>query len=727
MFALRNTFARSEQWRVEWAFRNCISVALVAFLYLYGDTKHTLTQYGIASTSFATIVTSFVKDVTLGATLTNSWGCILGAFIASVISWLHFTVIRTYYEDSVPYGATIFTIFISAFVLQYLELVPITKKFACGMIPLNIIGNRLRPYPNKYVWGLFMAVLIGAACSIAGCVLPLPVRLASTELRSRISYFSEALSSVMHDISQSWLYNFKDVGVYEAKSKTRSRSNSRTEPRGRSNSRPETRSRSDSRGKDRAPGTVSSPKSSRKGIQCVVVLQNPEDHTASAAPRPVNENPHWRKLRLAVRASSAFKRCGLVGLDGVSCNPMRKFNTRYIRMELVKFLNESLPFLQSRNLESGFGLTRRVANRCAKFVKLAQNLLLIITKLETHMDNMEKAQEFRNLYMAFFARPNMQYGLSLYAGCISDAVESIARVLVVQSVLDDELLTPGDEGFRAVDAAARLLRARSYFDSQYLQARKDVFHAQAQTAEPADHLNESTEMTDRAEAKETEGHLAVAVSAPSPAHNASGEAVLVSYSAEFNAGVDKVGLRAHTKAMMDVNSILFLLDTMSRLLTEFWSNEDLVTMSQHDSINPSDGTTTDYEDPVSEFSVDTVRYGDHFRRVASKFVQGTVNFLYEIFPTRQAHLFCVPINPHNGEFEMTKTIRVRLKMALKVACGMVLGATYGLKSNVTSSPALVSLSIAFMSGGAVSGISVMTALNRSAGELVLMLSLFNYF
>jgi len=194
-------------------------------------------------------------------------------------------------------------------------------------------------------------------------------------------------------------------------------------------------------------------------------------------------NPHWRKLRLIVLTIGAFKYRQYSKKSGSlhGGDPRRKYNTRFLRMELVNYLQETLPYLQSRNLETGFGFTRRVGNRCAKFVKLIQDILLIITKFEGHIESMEKCPEFHYLYEAFFLRPNLHYGFAVYVQSIVDVIMSISVVLVEQSVFDDQLLTPGNEGFKAVAAAAKLIRARKYFDAEYLKARRDLFYPRAET------------------------------------------------------------------------------------------------------------------------------------------------------------------------------------------------------------------------------------------------------
>jgi len=727
MSPLRNLFARSEQWRLEWGFRNCVSVAFVAFLYLYFPTKNHLTRYGAASTSFATVVTAFVKDVTIGATISNGWACLLGAFIATLYSYIYFQIVRTQYSDHVPLLLTLLCIFIPTFIFQYMEMVPITKKFAVGMVPLYLIGYRNKANPTFFIWGLFLAVLIGCGCALVGCFLPFPPRLASAELRERIEYFSVAMSSLLKDQSQSWLSTYKDNSkdVYSSSKVVRSRSESLRATRG--------HSQSVSSNPGLSPGVFV-----RKKVRSTSDLQVVVEDASVTAPNvilPLSEiilyveNSHWRKLRLAILTVAAFRRTKTAQKGSFThTNPKRKYNTRFIRMELVNYLQESLPYLQSRNLETGFGFSRRVGNRCAKYVKLIQDILLIITKLESHIESMEKCLKFHYLYMAFFSRPNLHYGMTLYADSLAETIMTISNVLVVQSVLDDDLLTPGDEGFRAVEAAAKLMRARDYFDGEYLKARKDIFYPHPdEPGEDGLHPDATQEGPSENSAPTVDHTATVGSSLPAaPAVSLAspvGGPFIPIRARKFISKKEKAALRADTKAMLEVNSIIFLLDTMSRLLLEFWPAEDLMKMAQHDTLKPHPivmhhAPPAVYEPLVEGEEGDSLMTRLPFWRNVNKFSNGARRFVWELFPTNQSHLIptYTPGQPVK-RWMLTKTIKQRLVMAAKVSVGMTVAAFYGIIAN-RPSPHLSSLTIAFLAGGAVTGINVMTCINRAAGTSI---------
>lgn len=727
MSPLRNLFARSEQWRLEWGFRNCVSVAFVAFLYLYFPTKDHLTRYGAASTSFATVVTAFVKDVTIGATISNGWACLLGAFIATLYSYIYFLIVRTQYPDHVPLLVTLLCIFIPTFIFQYMEMVPITKKFAVGMVPLYLIGYRNKANPNFFIWGLFLAVLIGCGCALVGCFLPFPPRLASAELRERVEYFSVAMSSLLKDQSQAWLATYKDVhskDVHSSSRIVRSRSESLRATRGHSHSV--------SSNPGMSPGMFV-----RKKVRSTSDLQVVTEDTSVPAPDAIMplsevimyvENSHWRKLRLAILAVSAFRKTKHAKKGSFShSNSKRKYNTRFIRMELVNYLQESLPHLQSRNLETGFGFSRRVGNRCAKYVKLIQDILLIITKLESHIESMEKCLKFHYLYMVFFSRPNLHYGMALYAHSLAETIMTISQVLVVQSVLDDDLLTPGDEGFRAVEAAAKLMRARDYFDGEYLKARKDIFYPHPhepgeETVPDAAQEGSSGNPAPPADQTALVGSSPPDAPAASPASPTGGPFIPIR-ARKFISKKEKAALRADTKAMLEVNSIIFLLDTMSRLLLEFWPPEDLVKMAQHHTLKPHaipmhHTPPAVYEPLVEGEEGNSLTAKLQFWRNVHKFSNGARRFVWELFPTNQSHLIptYTPGQP-SKRWVLTKTIKQRLIMAAKVSVGMTIAAFYGIIAN-RPSPHLSSLTIAFLAGGAVTGINVMTCINRAAGTLI---------
>lgn len=656
--------------------------------------------------------------------MTNAWSCLLGAFISSFLAWVYFMIVRTQYEDSVPLLVTLLAIFCFVFVLQYLEMVPVTKKFAVGMIPLNFIGYRNHPDPSFFVWGLFLAVVIGCGCALVGCIVPLPIRFASTELRDRIEYYSEAMASVVKELSQSWLNTYRDPVKSHSLGEIkvlRTRSDSKL-PRATTHS------------------FSSSPSASPQRYLNKKFLSEPELHHHSVSAHAhvemdlnaaelieSQENRHWRKLRLLVTTIAMFR----ARADIPNHNPMHKFNTRFIRMELVNYLRESLPYLQSRNLETGFGFTRRIGNRCSKYVKLIQDFLLIVSRIEGHVGNMEKLLKYHYLYIAFLSRPNIKYGLSMYAENIAKTLLTISRVLEVQSVLDDQLLTPGDMGFCAVQMAARLIRSRDYFDQEYLRARRDIFYPQVAATNPStrshspkeshplSHTNNTNTNTDgntitNQPAQSGEGRDAPILPLHSDRSSITSVPSVTSHkSAKFLRDGKHAGLRVHTKAMLEINSIIFLLDTMSRLVLEFWSHDDLVAMSQHHTLNVR--PLVEQDDTFSNSSSEHGTFKEIIpTRNVEKFFAGAKKFVWELFPTIQAHLFCFNGAP-GQRWVYTMTIQRRLVMAAKVATAMSIAAFYGIIAQ-RQSPSLSSLTIAFLAGGAVSGINVMTCINRAAGK-----------
>lgn len=735
MSVLRNTYARSEQWRLEWGCRTCISVAVVTFLYLWSPTKEYLTQYGPASASFATVVTAFVKDITLGATLTNAWTSILGAFISTVFGWIYFIIIRQFYEESVPLLLTLLCIFIFVFILQYLEMVPVTKKFAVGMIPLNLIGYRNQANPSFFVWGLFVAVCIGSACAVVGCVVPLPIRLAGTELKERVYYYSEAMSSLINEMARSWLSSYK------ASPQSATLTAAMGMGRNASNSICSNLSASPDR-------TIRKNPAGANGSRAVFGLsQNTAPTTATTYTTDTStrqllrtENRHWRKLRVVIRAISILRRYSAL----TAMHSTRRFNTRFIRLELVNFLHEGLPFLLSRNQEAKFGPSRRVAMRCARYVKLIQDMLLIITKIETHLENMEKLPKYHYLYVAFFSRPNLQYALVRYAACLSEVIQSVSSVLAVQSSLHDALLHASEEGFRAVQAAAMLVQARAHFDSEYLKARRDIFYPDVHHHDdlPGTTTYAASETTNSTSNKDNNGAAhspletaAYGINSASALQEEATSAV-PNVDAKSNAAASKEyakapsdALRIQAKAMIDVNSVLFLLDTMTRLLLEFWSLEDLTALCQHEALNPGNfSNDMEYpldcvqdEVPLSEKMGSSMHENNNSSTVNHspsqlvKFYNGCGKFVLELFPTRQSHLMCFTLTPQFS-FTVTKGVRDRLMMSFKVAVAMTLLALYGI-ANHRPQPSLASFTIAFLAGGAVSGINVMTCINRAAGEM----------
>eukprot|EP01032_Pedospumella_encystans_P021623 gene21623-24519_t len=183
-------------------------------------------------------------------------------------------------------------------------MVPMTKKFSVGVIPIYLINNRNEPYPSFIIWGMFLGAMIGCGCALIGCILPFPVRLASTELRERIEYYSVSMSSLLKDLTQSWFdtYKIKDShdqsqlnhGVFDAPLSNQPQS---------SNNSP----------------IISGKKSTVRPFASKVcnsttnLLDTGDRDTTERLsfrirnPSVPLQNPHWRKLRLIVLTIGAFK------------------------------------------------------------------------------------------------------------------------------------------------------------------------------------------------------------------------------------------------------------------------------------------------------------------------------------------------------------------------------------------------------------------------------------
>ena len=126
---------------------------------------------------------------------------------------------------------------------------------------------------------------------------------------------------------------------------------------------------------------------------------------------------------------------------------------------------------------------------------------------------------------------------------------------------------------------------------------------------------------------------------------------------------------------------------------------------------------------VSRHDTDTSRNvtvgGSTKQRRFLKLCTGIGRFVYQLFPLAQSHLFCFECS--SGlvpKYKMTKLIQQRLSTSLKVAAAMTLAGLYGIE-NHRLQPSLAALTIAFLAGGAVSGINVMTCINRAAGMFLL--------
>lgn len=92
--------------------------------------------------------------------------------------------------------------------------------------------------------------------------------------------------------------------------------------------------------------------------------------------------------------------------------------------------------------------------------------------------------------------------------------------------------------------------------------------------------------------------------------------------------------------------------------------------------------------------------------------QAVRQLLRDMFPSQTA-LF--PTRDASGKFVFSDALRARIRSTFSLAIAMTVGALYGLQR---PEPALASFTIAYLSGGAAAGATVITSLNRAMGTVI---------
>ena len=612
---VKRWIAQSEWWRLDWCLRTCVSVSVVTLIYFLphargrGDFAERGLEY-----SFAAFVTVLVKDETVGATVANSWACILGALLATLLSWAAFELFigaAIAHSEALSASVTLVALGFSCFLLQYMELPPMGRKLGVSMLALNLLALRYLPNPTSLVvsqllWGPFEGVLFGIGCGLVGTVLPPPAKHAGVELRRRARYFSATVSSLLEGAVGSW--------------RAQACSNM-----------PLIHSRA-------APHSLHTCGSSS--------VYDERGRTA---------NRHWRKLQVLLQVVRAFNHrdsrgaaaClyasaptsgshGGSGGGGIGGSAYGSFyttegegsgggqgsmsgegemeaalgagvgslNSRFVRTELIRFLSGGLEVLLKRNSEARFGPNRELALRCGRYVQLLRQLLLVLERLETRLVAMALDTEHRHVHGAFMCLPNFRYALHSYVARIASAVQLITVMLLASDPIDSpspsfmgylggmcrtwwvwvsatnrtrngfqdadiesqnniesgenmvEMGSGEAVAFEAVQAMGRLLRAQAHFDAQYLQARLHVYY---RTSVPFDPPPPSSTIPDIVPDKPPS--TAPSTAAPDTSPTATGTAEPPPSGGQH---------RVLVGVLFDMNATIFLLHTSTQLLVELW-------------------------------------------------------------------------------------------------------------------------------------------------------------
>lgn len=352
---------KSEVWRFEWAFRTCVSTAVIAFLCLYPGTSPHIPVPGFAA--FATVVT---KDLTYGGTIKSIMTINFATLLVSFLCWLVSLGVTRH-----PAGEAMVIpiLFILVFVAQYLEYPPLAKKIAISVIALDIL--LLPSNDGEIIWDVMQATLLGTAVSIVGTLIPLPPRVAYNEIKHRVQYCSYTVCSLLEDLVYSWQYL------------------SCSSPEGEM-------MRGDASLHRKHPYYKSLPTSAFKATSSSYFPPSLLYDEASQHSVPLTSaQKQWRKLRLILRVLYVFRRSRNSGLAWYNrVLPFNSHNDRFVRTELLDFIKASLLQIIARNADAQFGPYRRYARtRPRKYIRLINDMLSIISVMEKRLHEMSLTGE----------------------------------------------------------------------------------------------------------------------------------------------------------------------------------------------------------------------------------------------------------------------------------------------------------------------------------------------
>ena len=445
--------AKSEQWRLHWAFRTAISIACITFLSLYGPTKNYLIRGGRhpVGPAFAALVTGMAKDRTFDATLINCWSFVMSCCLSCFMCWVIVVIIDQKNSDTeVPNYILLCIIFILVFILQCMVLQPAAKKFACSIIPLLILSLNTSLSASE-VWEFLIDAIIGAGCALIGNVLPLPVERPITALHQRTVYCTHSSTALLLDVYRAWQYQSCFDPATTAT--TTIHNDSATATAGDSTESGTSISPPGAIPRAQTLPSLNSVLHNNNNIKennsTKIYSEHNIELTNTTIPVTINsnvlrkkynnkkkENIYWRKLRLILIVIIYFKRNKSIytGKRTWKCKN-NAHSSKYLRIELIGYLRTGISEIIHRNNESKFAtcnINRRYLYiKYNEYILLLQYLLNIIIILDEKIIYMELQPEYNYIYRYFHNIPMFRFSCLQYIQNICICIENINNYLII--------------------------------------------------------------------------------------------------------------------------------------------------------------------------------------------------------------------------------------------------------------------------------------------------------
>eukprot|EP01033_Poteriospumella_lacustris_P009818 gene9818-7026_t len=327
-------------------------------------------------------------------------------------------------------GILLLLLFISSFLMQYLEIQPMGKKMGVSFLPLVILQmNNPTVHHQEFIWKVLVSVAFGSAIALIGTILPFPPRMAGTEVRQRLNYFTTTISSLMKNATYSWL--IQPIRAVD----------------------------------QRHPPFPWFAGSTRR-------LSNASSaYSSASSPYRQLKFTRWRKVRLLVNALVAFKRAKHYQLGWIHRSHHRAKDL-YTRVEIIKFLQEELEVLVKRNVEARFGPNRSASIRLfGRFVALTRSFLTILLQLEKQVQDLETQSIHYPIYRCFFLSPSFRRRYTALVSAICTGYTQLHHVFILHNFRHDERLV-----IDAIMAMHAIVETKDLFNREYFKLRKSVYY-----------------------------------------------------------------------------------------------------------------------------------------------------------------------------------------------------------------------------------------------------------
>lgn len=359
-----------------------------------------------------------------------------------------------------------------------------------------------------------------------------------------------------------------------------------------------------------------------------------------------HKSKYWRKVILLVQGSIAFKRAYKYRIGWLHRSSQPWAKERHSRLEVIVFLQEEVEVLLRRNNEARFGPSRwKALNIFKRYVDLVRSILAILTLLERQLQTMDNFPHLHHIYRAFFTWPSFRAELFAFSQSLCMAMSDLHHLVQCGGAPDHNNSHHKLAAAKAVQSLANVIQRRDRFNAEYFLLRKRLYYG----------------LHNDGKRKQRNKTLAL-----------------------------------HAPVLFNMNSVMFLLDTMVEQFVLFLSEEEMMAAEEHWMLLSS---ASPHHQPHNTVTATMMAWQSVWR---------------DLFPT-QNQLFCFSLSACSWRW--TPLIRTRFLGSFKVALAMTIAALYGLLAE-RPQPALASFTIAYLAGGAVSGINIMTCINRGIGTVV---------